>query len=76
MLRCKSFDNAKVVLAGIELIHKLKKGQYGIPHSFGRFSRDIWRNVLAALNPGATKPIERFGSGSAFGNYTWPTSAV
>jgi hypothetical protein len=32
----------------IELIHKLKKGQYGVPHSFGRFSRDIWRNVLAA----------------------------
>jgi transposase-like protein len=48
MLGFKSFRNAKNVLAGIELIHKLKKGQYGVPVRFGMFSRDIWRNVLAA----------------------------
>jgi transposase-like protein len=48
MLGFKSFQNAKKVLAGIELIHKLKKGQYGVPVRFGRLSRDIWRNVLAA----------------------------
>jgi transposase-like protein len=48
MLGFKSFHNARSVLAGIELIHKLKKGQYGVPAHFGIFSRDIWRNVLAA----------------------------
>jgi putative transposase len=48
MLGFKSFENARIVLAGIELIHKLKKGQYAVPCSFGMFSRDIWANVLAA----------------------------
>jgi transposase-like protein len=48
MLGFKSFGNATIVLAGIELIQKLKKGQYGVPRRFGRFSRDIWNNVLAA----------------------------
>jgi putative transposase len=48
MLGFKSFQNAKKVLPGVELIHKLKKGQYGVPARFGMFSRDIWRNVLAA----------------------------
>jgi transposase-like protein len=48
MLGFKSFDHAKLVLAGIELIHKLKKGQYAVPVRFGMLSRDIWRNVLAA----------------------------
>ena len=47
MLGFKSFENARVVLAGIELIQKLKKGQYAVPLSFGRFSRDIWSNVVA-----------------------------
>jgi hypothetical protein len=36
------------VVAGIELIEKLKKCQYGVPFSFGLCSRDIWSNVLAA----------------------------
>jgi putative transposase len=48
MLGFQSFQNAKKVLAGIELIHKLKKDQYGVPARFGLFSRDIWRNVQAA----------------------------
>ncbi len=48
MLGFKSFENARIVLAGIELIQKLKKGQYGVPRRFGRFSRDIWNSVLAA----------------------------
>ena len=48
MLGFKSFENARIVLAGIELIQKLKKGQYGVPYSFGTLSRDIWRNVLVA----------------------------
>jgi hypothetical protein len=48
MLGFKTFENARIVLAGIELIQKLKKGQYGVPFTFGRCSRDIWTNVLAA----------------------------
>jgi len=54
MLRFKSFRNARVVLAGIELIQKLKKGQYGVPCSFGTSSREIWCHVLGRL--GATEP--------------------
>jgi hypothetical protein len=34
MLGFKSFENATIVLSGIELIQKLKKGQYGVPFSF------------------------------------------
>ncbi len=48
MLGFKSFENAKIVLAGIELIQKLKKGQYSVPFRSGVLSRDIWSNVLAA----------------------------
>jgi transposase-like protein len=48
MLWFKSFENAKIVLAGIELIHKLKKGQYAVLCSFGKLARDIWATVLAA----------------------------
>ena len=48
MLGFKSFRNARAVLAGIELIQKLKKGQFGVPFTFGRSSRDIWRRVLTA----------------------------
>ena len=48
MLGFKSFRNARIVVAGIELIHKLKKGQYGVPFRFGLCSRDIWTNVLTA----------------------------
>ncbi len=48
MLGFKSFENARIVIAGIELIQKLKKGQYGVPYRFGMLSRDIWSNVLGA----------------------------
>jgi putative transposase len=44
----KSFHNARIVLAGIELIQKLKKGQYAVPISFGTYFQSIWRNVLLA----------------------------
>ena len=55
MLGFKSFQNAKKVLAGIELIHKLKKVQYGVPVRFGMFSRDIWCHVLAAKSPSCNR---------------------
>jgi hypothetical protein len=48
MLGFKSFRHARQVLTGIELIQKLKKGQYVVPFSFGVTSRAIWRRVLAA----------------------------
>ena len=48
MLGFKSFRSARAVIAGIELIQKSKKGQHGVPVSFGRSSREIWRHVLAA----------------------------
>jgi len=48
MLGFKSFQNGSIVIAGIELIQKLKKGQYGSLFSFGLCSPDIWSNVLAA----------------------------
>jgi len=48
MLGFKSMQHARAVIAGIELIQKLKKGQYGVPFSFGSTSREIWRHVLAA----------------------------
>lgn len=41
MLGFKSFQNARIVIAGIELIHKLRKGQYGVPHTFGISSLEI-----------------------------------
>jgi transposase-like protein len=48
MLGFKTFRNARIVIAGIELIQKLKKGQYGVPFRFDWCSAEIWRNVLAA----------------------------
>jgi hypothetical protein len=48
MLGFKSFRHARKVLIRIELIQKLKKGQYGVPFSVGITSREIWRLVLAA----------------------------
>ena len=48
MLGFQSFRHARAVLVGIELIQKLKKGQYAVPFSFGTCSRDIWRHVLAS----------------------------
>ena len=44
----KCFNNARIVIAGIELMQKLKKGQYGVRFSFGLCSHDISSNVLAA----------------------------
>jgi transposase-like protein len=41
MLGFKSFQHARRILAGIELIQKMKKGQYGVPCSFGTTSSEI-----------------------------------
>lgn len=48
MLGFKKFYNARRVLIGVELLQKLSKGQYRVPHTFGRTLDAIWSNVLAA----------------------------
>jgi hypothetical protein len=35
-------------LAGVELAHKIIKGQFGLPESFGTDPFHVWYNVLAA----------------------------
>jgi hypothetical protein len=45
MLGFKRFFNARRVLAGVELVHKIIKGQFG---SFGTDPFHVWYNVLAA----------------------------
>jgi hypothetical protein len=34
--------------AGVELVHKIIKGQFGLPESFGTDPFHVWYNVLAA----------------------------
>ena len=33
---------------GVELVHKIIKGQFGLPESFGTDPFHVWYNVLAA----------------------------
>ena len=47
MLGFKSFYNAKRVLAGVELVQKIVKGQFHVPASFGPTLASVWSNVLA-----------------------------
>ena len=48
MLGFKRFFNARRVLSGVELVHKIIKGQFGLPDSFGTEPFQVWYNVLAA----------------------------
>jgi hypothetical protein len=48
MLGFKRFFNARRVLSGVELVHKIIKGQFGLPESFGTDPLYVWYNVLAA----------------------------
>ena len=47
MLGFKRFLNARRVLAGIEQVQKIIKGQFGLPKSFGTDPLHVWYNVLA-----------------------------
>jgi hypothetical protein len=49
MLGFKRFFNARRILAGVELVHKIIKGQFGLPESFGTDPFHVWYNVLATL---------------------------
>jgi hypothetical protein len=46
--RFQALFNARRVLAGVELVHKIIKGQFGLPESFGTDPFQVWYNVLAA----------------------------
>jgi hypothetical protein len=48
MLGFKRFFNARRVLAGVELVQKIIKGQFEVPEKFGIAAVEIWHNVLAA----------------------------
>ena len=50
MLGLKRFENAAVMIRGIELIHKIRKGQFGISELRLRElgAEEIWQAVLAA----------------------------
>jgi hypothetical protein len=50
MLGCKQFDNAAVMISGIELAEKIKKGQYQTGKLSGRKATisELWNAALAA----------------------------
>jgi DDE domain len=48
MLGFKRFFNARRVVAGVELVQKIIKGQFDVPESFGNDPFAVWYNVLAA----------------------------
>jgi transposase-like protein len=48
MVGLKSFFNARRVIVGIELAHKIHKHQFAIPDRFGSAPTAIWRRVMAA----------------------------
>jgi hypothetical protein len=50
MLGFKQFRNAAVTIAGIELMHRIRKGQFRLRRlgDRGRAARAVWNAVLGA----------------------------
>jgi len=48
MLGFKRFFNARRVAGRRRAVHKIIKGQFGLPESFGTDPFHVWFNVLAA----------------------------
>jgi transposase-like protein len=48
MLGFKRFHHARRVVAGVELVQKIIKGQFEVPASFGTDPFGVWHNVLAS----------------------------
>ena len=50
MLGMKRFRNASIVIAGVELMHRIRKGQFkiGMLRVNGKTAPEIWNAVLAA----------------------------
>jgi hypothetical protein len=43
MLGFKRFENARRVVAGVELVQKILKGQFEVPENFGSDLFGVWR---------------------------------
>jgi hypothetical protein len=50
MLGFKRFRNASITIAGIELVHRIRKGQFALKRLRvrGKTAPEIWTAVLAA----------------------------
>ena len=50
MLGFKVFDRAAVTIAGVELLHRIRKGQFGLGRLGvqGRLAPAVWNAVLQA----------------------------
>ena len=50
MLGLKQFRNVATTIAGIELMHRIRKGQFGLRHfgAQGRAAPAVWNAVLRA----------------------------
>ena len=50
MLGFKEFKNAAITIAGIELLHRIRKGQFGLAHLGvqGQSAPEVWNAVLRA----------------------------
>ena len=50
MLGFKEFKNAAITIAGIELLHRIRKGQFGLGRlgGQGRSAPEVWNAVLGA----------------------------
>ena len=50
MLGFKVFDRAAVTIAGVELLHRIRKGQFNLGrlHTAGQAAPAIWNAVLSA----------------------------
>jgi hypothetical protein len=50
MLGFKGFRHAAITIAGIELMHRIRKGQFGLGHLDvqGRTAPAVWNAVLGA----------------------------
>ena len=48
MLGFKRFHHAQRVVAGVELVQKIIKGQFEVPEAFGTDPFGVWHNVLAS----------------------------
>ena len=51
MLGIKRFINARRVLAGVELVQKIIKGQFDLPGNFGTDPLHVWYNVSGRKRP-------------------------
>ena len=63
MLGFKEFTNAAITIAGIELLHRIRKGQFGLGRLGvkGQAAPDIWNAVLGGLRSPRREP-KRFCS--------------